>query len=274
MTKLIKADFIRVFKDKLMLITLIIAAGFSLITPLLYAVIFKSTESFSDMGIENLVSAKSQFFQSFSIGNNMGLIAPVLLSIILWKDFSFGTVRNKIIAGNSRTSIFMSLFTVCSAATLIVMFVHAFLTLGISLIFFDYQPTEFTPNDFGYFMASLLFDVVLMLFISAMISWLCASSKSLGLVIVLYVAITFILVMVGSIVQVVSEVLKFTPGNEKTVEILDFVSRINVGNSTMYVGAGTTYTLEDVLYILLPPVAGIAGFLGLGLIKFNKKDLK
>jgi len=273
MTKLVKADFIRVFKDRLMLITLIISAGFSLVTPLLYALIFKSTE-LSDLGIENLVSAKSQFFQSFSIGNNMGLIAPVLLSIILWKDFSFGTVRNKIIAGNSRTSIFMSLFTVCSAATLIVMFLHAFLTLGISLIFFDYQPTEFTPNDFGYFMASLLFDVVLMLFISAMISWLCASSKSLGLVIVLYVAITFILVMVGSIVQVVSEFLKFTPGNEKTVEILDFVSRINVGNSTMYVGAGTTYTLEDVLYILLPPVAGIVGFLSLGLIKFNKKDLK
>lgn len=274
MTKLIKADFTRVFKDKLVLIMAIIAAAFSLITPLLYVAIFSSSESLSEFGFENFVSAKSQFFQSFSIGNNMGLIAPVLLCIVLWKDFSYGTIRNKIIAGNSRTSIFMSLFTVCSALTLGVMFLHAFLTLGISLIFFDYQPGGFTANDFGYFMVSILFEIVLMLFISAMLTWLLASMKNLGLVIVLYVAITFILVMVGSIVVAVAEIMSLTPGNEQTIEVLDIISRINVGNSTLYIGAGDTYTLEDVLYILIPPTVGIAGFLGMGLIQFNKKDLK
>ena len=274
MTKLIKADFRRVFKDKLVLIMAIIAAVFSFITPVLYAVLFGSSQSLSELGIENFVTAKSQFFQSFSIGNNMGLIAPVLLCIVLWKDFSYGTVRNKIIAGNSRTSIFMSLFTVCSAVTLGVMFLHAFLTLGISLVFFDYQAGDFTANDFGYFMISLLFEVIVLLFISAMLSWLCASMKNLGLVIVLYDAISFVLVMVGSIVTVIAEIMSFTPGNEQTVEVLDIISRINVGNSTLYIGTGDSYTLKDVLYIVLPPLAGIAGFLGLGLINFNKKDLK
>ena len=104
MTNLFRADLKRVLKDKLLLVMGILAVVFALITPLLYAAIFSSDGLLDDPLFASLVTAKSQFFQSFSMTNNLGLIAPVLLAIVLCKDFSFGTVRNKVM----RTYILIS----------------------------------------------------------------------------------------------------------------------------------------------------------------------
>ena len=201
-------------------------------------------------------------------------ILTVLLAIVLCKDFSFGTVRNKIIAGKRRSSIYLSLFAVCALVLVSVILLSAFISLGVSLIFFDYQSAPFTFADFGYFMASLGFELLVLLFMAALLSWLCACMKNVGTAIVLYVAVTFLLMLVGSVVQVVASVLQITGNNQKLVDVLLFLDKINVGRAVAYIGAGTTYTWKDVLYLTLPSLAGICGFTGLGLWRFGKKDLK
>lgn len=274
MTGLLKSDFRRILKDKLLIVVGILAVVFAITLPLLYAVIFSTADMLEDDLFGNMFSAKTLFFSSFSMGNNLGLVAPVLLAIILCKDFSFGTIRNKIIAGKSRSQIFVSLFITCAVVLIAVMLLHAFVALGVSLIFFEYQQTAFTLADFGYFLASLGFEILDLLFVAALLSWLCANMKNVGLVIVLYLAIAMALVLAGSILQTIISVLQLSPGNEKLLSVLEFFNRINVGNGALYIGVGTSYTLEDVLYLTIPPVVGIAGFLGYGLLKFNKKDLK
>ena len=274
MNELFRTDLKRVLKDKLLLVMGILAVVFALITPLLYAAIFSVDGPLNDPMLASLVSAKSQFFQSFSMTNNLGLIAPVLLAIVLCKDFSFGTVRNKIIAGKRRSAIFLSLFVVCALVLTTVMLLSAFISLGVSLIFFDYQPTPFTAADFGYFIVSLAFEVLVLLFMAALLSWLCASMKNVGTAIVLYVAITFLLVMLGSILQMVAGVLQINGENQRLVDILLVLDRLNVGRAVSYIGTGTSYTFKDVLYLTLPSLAGILGFLGFGLLGFTKKDLK
>lgn len=274
MGELFRADLKRVLKDKLLIVMGILAVVFALITPLLYAAIFSMDGLLDDPMLASLVSAKSQFFQSFSMTNNLGLIAPVLLAIVLCKDFSFGTVRNKIIAGKSRVSIYLSLFAVCALVLGAVMFLSAFLSLGVSLIFFDYQSAPFTFADFGYFMASLGFQVLVLLFMAALLSLLCGCTKNVGSAIVLYVAITFLLVLVGSIVQAVCAVLQLTGMNPELVDVLLVLDRLNVGRAVAYIGAGTSYTWKDVLYLLLPPLVGILGFTGFGILRFRRKDLK
>ena len=274
MRELFRADLKRVLKDRLLLVMGILALVFALVTPLLYAVIFSTGGLLDDPLFASLVSAKSQFFQSFSMTNNLGLIAPVLLAIVLCKDFSFGTVRNKIIAGKRRSAIFLSLFGVCALVLVGVMLLSAFIGLGVSLIFFDYQPAPFTAADFGYFMASLAFEVLVLLFMAALLSWLCACMKNVGSAIVIYVAITFVLVLLGSIAQMVTGVLQLTDKNQALVDTLLVIDRLNVGRAVSYIGAGSSYTWKDVLYLTLPPLAGIFGFLGLGLLGFGKKNLK
>lgn len=278
MTGLLKADFRRVFKDKLLIVMGILAVVFALVTPLLYIVLLSATEMANDEMVtgmlSNLITGKGQFFGSFSTGNNLGLIAPVLLAIVLCKDFSYGTVRNKIIAGKSRSQIYLSLFITCSAVLVAVMLLHAFITLGVSLIFFDYQPTPFTVADFWYFLASLGFEILVLLFVSSLLSWLCASMKNVGLVIVLYVAIAFFFIMAGSITQMMLTMIGTMGSDEKIISLLRFADRINVLNSVAYIGIGTEYAVKDVLYLTIPASLGIFGFTTLGLLKFNKKDLK
>ena len=103
MINLIKTDTKRILKDKLFLVVCIIALCLSVFMPLLYKAMFSGMEVVEeDMFAEMfMISGKSLFFDSFSAGNNMGLIAPVFIAIIICKDFSQGTIRNKIICGKS-----------------------------------------------------------------------------------------------------------------------------------------------------------------------------
>ena len=94
------------------------------------------------------------------------------------------------------------------------------------------------------------------------------------LAIVLYIALSFVLVLAGSVTQVVISLLEITGDNEKILNVMRFLDRINVGNAVAYIGVGTEYSLKDVLYLTIPPLAGIGAFLGLGFWKFNRKDLK
>lgn len=274
MAELLKADIKRVLRDKLLIVMGILAIVFAVITPLLFVFIFSLGDMMDDPMISGLISAKSQFFQSFSMTNNLGLIAPVLLAIVLCKDFSFGTVRNKIIAGKSRSKIFLSLFTVCALVLVAVMMLSAFVSLGVSLIFFEYQPQPFTVSDFGYFIASVAFELLVLLFMSALLSWLCACMKNVGVAIVLFESITFALLMIGSVIQIVAGVLTLTEGTDILVDVLSFLGRINPAMAVSYIGTGYSYNVEDVLYLTIPPVVLTLGFLGLGLHGFNKKDLK
>lgn len=274
MRELIQADLKRVIKDKLLLVLAILAVVFALITPLTFALVFSVIDVSEEPMLSALVSAKGMFFQSFSMTNNMGFIAPILLAIVLYKDFSYGTVRNKIISGKSRSQIFLSTFIVCSLVLVCLIMLSAFITLGVSLIFFDYQEGAFAAADLGYFFASLGFELLVLLFMSALLSLLCTCSKNLGIAIVLYLAFTFALTLVGSFTQVIGAVAQTFVESEMLAKVINVIDRLNVGMSTSYIGTGDSYSLSDVLYLTLPALSGIVAFLGLGLVSFNKKDLK
>lgn len=274
MTKLLKSDFKRVLKDKLFLVMCILAVVFALITPLLYKFLLSAANTDMTELLGDFASAKSIFFASFAAGDNLGLIVPVLISIVLCKDFSFGTVRNKIISGKSRISIFMSMFTVCAVFLCVIMLLHALLSLAVSLMFFDYQAAPFESSDLIYLLVSVAFELLIYVFVAALVCWLCVTMKNVGLVIVLYVAINLVLTMIAAILQVSIEVLQMGEANSSTIEVLEFFQRINLFNSSMTIGTSTEYATKDVLYIVLPALAGILGLLGLGALKFKKKDLK
>lgn len=274
MTKLIKSDLARIVKDKLFLVVCILGVIFAVITPLLYQLLFSGMDMADDVITTSLISAKSQFFSAFSLSNNFGLVVPVLIAIILCKDFSFGTIRNKIISGHSRSSIFLSMYTACAVTLWGIILLHALLTLGISLLFFEYQPGGFTANDLWYLLQSVAFQMLVYLFIAAVACWLCAAMKNVGLVIVLYVAIVLAMTMISAILLMSISVLEWDTGNETTVRILEFFQRINIFYYSSVIGQLAEYSTQDVLYLTLTPTVGIIAFLGLGLLKFSRKDLK
>ena len=282
MINLLKVDFKRVIKDKLFLVMCIVAGAFALATPLLYVGIFSlmgadfgDAESMIElMGMD--INAKSMFFSSFSLGNNLGLVVPVLLTIVLCKDYTQGTVRNKIIGGSARTPIFLSTCVVCFCVLFGIMLAHALLTLIVSLCFFPFQATAFGIADLGYFMLSLLLEALLFAFVAALVSYLCVSVKNMGIAIVAYIAIAMIMSIVSTILQLGIALLPLasTGVSEVALNVLEFIQDINVFNFGTVIGVGTEYTTREILCCILSPIVFGGAFVALGIYKFNRKDLK
>lgn len=276
MFNLLKTDLKRSFKDKLFLILLIIAGAFALATPLLYKGIFMllelDAESLKGMEMFGLsMDAKTMFFSSFSLSNNFGFILPIFIAIILCKDFSNGTIRNKIICGKSRTSIYFSLFITCVILICSFILFHALLTLLVSLIFFDYQTTAFTIKDFGYLIASLGLEILVYVLISAIITFFIVCMKNTGLSIVMYFAVAFALIILGSITQ--TTIMFAEETSSFSFQILEFLNTANVFANTS-IGMGITYKLKELLYLIIPNVVFAITIVICGLLIFRKKDLK
>ncbi|MBR2988559.1 MAG: hypothetical protein IKC64_02415 [Clostridia bacterium] len=275
MRDLLKADIKRVLKDKLFIVISILAVAFALITPLLTKALVEliSIEESSGMGMEMLemqLTAKSMFFSSFSPGNNFGLILPIMMAIILCKDFNQGTVRNKIICGKSRSEIYFSMLTTCVIFMCSFVLIQAVLTLLFSLVFFDYQVGGFTAGDFGYLMASIGFEILVYFFICALLTFFIVFMKNAGLAIVMYFVVSFVFMIVGTITQTT---IAFVSPNGTAYAILEFLNTVNVFTS-LAIGNGTSYTIFEVLSLTLPNIAFTVVLAIAGWLVFKKKDLK
>lgn len=268
MRNLYISDLKKIFKDKLFLVTCILAVAFAVIMPLLYKVLFEAL-SMGDM-LGTMLSTKNLTFTAFLPGDNLGLIMPILISIVVCKDFSQGTVRNKIIGGKSRSSIFISHFLSSATVMCALMLVYGLLTLCISLCFFPYQEAAFTWADFGYLITSLAFEIVVYIAISAIVTFIATISKNMGICILLYLAISFGLSIIGSIFSVA--IMMLTP-EDTGYKFLEFVNALNIYMSSL-IGSGTSYSAKEVLYILLSPTLITAGCLLLGIRMFSRKNLK
>lgn len=269
MLNLYITDLKKIIKDKLFLVTCILAAILAIGNPLTYKLLFDALGVGELLG--DLMSAKSLFFSSFSPGNNIGVIMPILIAIIVCKDFSQGTVRNKIISGKSRTTIFISHFL--SAATIMcaIMLIQGVLTLGVSLLFFGYQSEPFTAYDFGYLLISLVFEMIVYCAIAAIITYIATISKNMGVCIILYLAISFGASIIGTILQLAGA---FVEPETTKYYVIEFINSLNFYVSSASVGAGSTYTAKGVLYILMGPAIFGVGSALVGICMFRKKDLK
>ena len=274
MTNLLTSDLKRIRKDKLFFVSLIIALAFSVFTPLLYFALFKGMDALSMDMLGIGTSAKNMFFTAFNIGNDMGLIAPLFIAIILFKDFSFGTIRNKIIAGHTRSNIFLSMYVSCMIALLVVTFIYAFATLGVSLLLFPYQEGVFGWQDLWYLLSSLVLECVLYLFVTALVCYITVSSKNIGLVIVKYLGVVMGAALVTGVIQLALMASQYDSGRETMVKVLEFISKINIYNYPSVIGMGTSYEGGDILYMLAIPLVLTMGLVLLGNRKLCKKDIK
>ena len=274
MRNLYISDLKRIVKDKLFFVVCILAGVFAIINPLLYKLIFAAVREYAsgvmaDM-LYSTVNAKSLTFTAFLPSDNLGFVMAVLISIVVCKDFSQGTVRNKIICGRSRTSVYLShLF---SSATVMcgIMLVHGLLTLCVSLCFFPYQDTDFVMSDLWYLLSSLLFEMFVYFAIAAIVTFIAALSKNMGICILLYLAVLFGLSLVGSVLMLLPNTLD---PDSAAHGVFEFICSLNIYTSSL-IGTGSEYTLKDVLYILASPVIISTASTAFGISLFSRKNLK
>ncbi len=139
MGTLIKVDFLRIFKNKLFIIGIIVAASFAILIPLLYlamqtadSVVYGSTSTYAILSVMPV-----------------GFILALFFSIITGQEYSFGTIRNKIIIGKKRSHIYFSIFFTTTVTYMVMMIGTGLLTGLVSLILFkDFFPAGYNVAEF------------------------------------------------------------------------------------------------------------------------------
>ena len=107
MGRLFKAFIFKIRRDLTFRITLIIGAGMAVLMTLIYLGLDLAMKD--ALGDSRMLTGPNMLLNSFSPVQNYGIAIPVNLISFTCLEFTQGTIRNKIIAGNSKFKIYASL---------------------------------------------------------------------------------------------------------------------------------------------------------------------
>jgi len=127
MSKLLSAGFIRLRKDKIFWIALIFMFGAGVFFPVMRYIDMKKSGYINN--IDNGFFACALF---------IGIVMAVFCSLFIGTEYSDGTIRNKVIIGQKRTSIYLSNLIICAIVSVIMCaaFFIVYLCVGIPLLGF------------------------------------------------------------------------------------------------------------------------------------------
>lgn len=274
MKQLLKADLRRFFKDKLFLVSLIVIGIFAIITPLLFKLIASisiNSDIFvgTELDINEFFNAKSLSLNCFNLSSDVGFILTIFLTILICKDFSYGTIRNKVVSGHTRHNIYLSSLITSIIFLVALILGYYLLNLGVSLCLFPFANGDLSSKEIGIYIVSILLELLIYIAVASFINMLVFIFKSPVLPIVIFLGLIFlasILVMVNSfMVDESAATYKFITWLIKIVPSLQSSSLLSFNEST---------TFKDIYPILVSNVIYIGGSIPLGILIFNKSDLK
>lgn len=232
MTKLLSASFRRLMKAKIFWLGIAFTAVFSLF--LCYAN-YLPTKGADQLSIDEV------FFTFYSC---LCLVCATVITLFIGTEYSDGTVRNKLVIGHRRISIYFSNLIVCIAASVVIIAVHSILTLSVGHFIFDEMQIEM--KDFIYAVFCILLIAAVYSAMCVMISMNC-HNKAVSAVaaILLMLALSYLASMVSN--QLLEQPMTYSSivMTEDTIQYGDLVE------NPAYVD-GVTRKVLEFIYNLLP----------------------
>lgn len=257
MTALLRADFLRVRRDIILPIALIALAAFALITPLFYLLLnampAEDLAQLESMGISPSASGRSVFLSSLSLSNNFGMILPIFIAILVCRDFSSGTVRNKIIAGHKRIPIYTSHLVTALTLMVALFLLYALLTLAVGSLIYGYG-AAFDAGEIIFLLKALLMGSLIFATSASLAVFFAAVTRNVGLTIVLQVAVS----LVSSLPAVIVMMLPSPPELLRNIGMIIPSYQINLAMQGRIDGRLLAFTgVTSVLYFALITLAGL-----------------
>lgn len=131
MIKLLRANFARLFKDTAFWLVAVCTFGITIARMIDCAI---TNGKYAALGeTDSGLTMKSVLFELMPA---IGIFCALFIAAFIGKEYSKNAMRNKIIAGHSRTNIYLSSFITCLAGSLIIfaIIIIGSLCLGIPLI--------------------------------------------------------------------------------------------------------------------------------------------
>lgn len=263
MGNLLKADFFRIFRSKMFMIVCILSGAFPFLTAGLYFLvskIVKTAAMMPGMGSQ-MFTARMVVSDAFVLSSNMGLLLPIFITVFICADVSNGTLRNKIIAGRSRTSIYFSHLISSSVISAVLILLEVLLFLGISCLIFGYG-APFDANELLRLVFFFVTGVMTFVFSAAI-------STALSLMMKHTAPAVIITVVAGMGISLISSVVHYA---DQTLSNRWFCLIPTYTNS-VFLNYGKFDAASFLIGLLSYLIFG-AAITVLGLFRFRKADLK
>lgn len=281
MSKPLRADFSRLFKNKIFWLGVLFMAGFA-------AFMLFTNWDYIHRNPDFILSSDDFVFLG---ANYVGIVIAIVTGIFVGTDYSSGTIRNKLIIGHSRTAMYLSNLIVCSTAAVILHLAFIAVIVGCSAVGIIGE-IETPAGTMAWVILTSVFSIIsisaIFLFISMIIP-----KKSAGVVTAMVLSL-FMIVIANSIDYRLSAPKYITPyhisfmnddGTEQkveqpTVENPKYLSGIK---REVFQFIHDTLPADQIMQInnvfcradfILRSCAVIAVTTGAGILIFRKKGLK
>jgi len=213
MLNLLKSEFLKIRKDRVALIGLIVVVSFVVVNLLITFALRGALEDF----LGN-INGRAFFASTFSI-NDIGIIVPIFVALLISREFTNGTIRNKIICGHKRLHVYFSMFISSFLFGLLLITIASLINLLLGSLFFSFGGDYLTFsvseiwNLLGIFAMGIF---VYSVFITFAI-FIAMIVKSSGLSVVFALVFPFVAIMIGAIGnavnnQLITDIFSGVPG--------------------------------------------------------------
>lgn len=271
MFRLMRSSFYKLFRDKTFHIILIIGVVVSVFMPLMYLLIDSTSGSGS---IGDTCNGYNLLISSLSPTQNFGLAIPINLITFIIGEFNYGTIRNKIIAGNRKSYIYLSLFLNGLAFSFILLSIYVALCTIIATCIGGFSPSPLTADEIKFLFLYLLVTIFVYTTLTSLSVFLSTAIRAVGG----SISITVIITMVGFIASMIYSVSLI--GAETTLEIDSLMMLLNPLflisiKSLGMVSSSDLLTVDNlILYQIISCVIYSALFYMAGNYIFKVRDIK
>ena len=293
MINLLKTDMMRFLRSKQFIIISIISFAIALFLPLLYAglqYLMNSTLSSEDP-LEVYFSARDFAFSSYgfqfgftlmgvrsSSVNVVFIITAILFTTIISNEFSYGIIRNKIIAGHKRINIYFSLFITLFVFMFSIAFFSSLLSFAIASVFFPYDASggKVFADDLLPLIEGVGFGILGYLFFTAFICFFAIGLNKTALAIIFSIVLGFIGMIASTACDAAIMALESVERNATEDFWYNAAILINCLNIHREMSSLNifSYTIYEVIAYFINPICFTFVYGFFGAFIFLKRDIK
>ena len=256
--RLLRADFFRLIKSKWLWLSILAMLGLSL-----------GFVSMQYSGMDYVVALDRVVFIPISF---YGVIAAAMVSLFVGEDFSDGCIRNKIVAGRSRSAIFISHLIVCCVTCMVIYLLMLTVTISMGLALFE---NNVTTKKLIHFVALGMLTCMIYACIYCALTML-IGEKTQGVVICMIISFALLFAALHTNQIVVQEPMKNGLPNPHYVSgvkryVYEWLHDLNPTGqaaqlSSMDCQSPLRWVVSNVMWFVLS--------IGLGSIIFTKKNIR
>ena len=277
MQRLFNAFLFKIRKDVTFRITLIIGAALAVFMTVLYGLL----EKFAGGNGIKYLDGQSMLLNSMSPVQNYGIAIPVNLISFTCLEFTQGTIRNKIIAGNSKFKIYASLCLSGLIFSFSLLLVYMGLCTALGSIFggFNLEDVILVGGinagkvDGKFILLSLLMCALIYLSLTMFAIFIATTFRTMGPAIPI-VMVTLLFCYIGAIIIASSSYFLDNDALVTAVKIIDPMYSISAGAS---LEEGTKAAFFETDTIVLGAISNLfyaSVFFTAGALQFKKRDVK